>query len=85
MVVIRCSRVWVFARTVTRGGRAADVRHMEALVIGVLVVWVVVALGVAVVLGRGIRLADSRAAAERPLTTADLPAAFRPGVGSPRR
>ena len=53
--------------------------------IGVLVVWALVALGVAVVLGRGIRLADARARAERPFTTADLPAAFQPGVGSARR
>ncbi len=53
--------------------------------IGVLVVWALVALGVAVVLGRGIRLADARAHAERPFTTADLPVAFRPGVGSTRR
>jgi hypothetical protein len=58
---------------------------MEALMIGVLVVWALVALGVAVVLGRGIRLADARARAERPFTTADLLAAFRPGVGSTRR
>ncbi|MGY1762682.1 hypothetical protein ACI79G_24500 [Geodermatophilus sp. SYSU D00779] len=53
--------------------------------IGVLVVWALVALGFAVVLGRGIRLADTRARAERPFTTADLPASFRPGVGSARR
>ena len=54
--------------------------------IGVLVVWVLVALGAALVLGRGIRLADARSAAERPLTTtADLPAGFAPGVSSSRR
>ena len=53
--------------------------------IGVLVVWALVALGLAVVLGRGIRLADARARVARPFTTADLPAGFRPGVGSTRR
>ena len=74
----------VFGRTVTLGMTAADVERMEALVIGVLVVWLLVALAVAVVLGRGIRLADTRARAERPFTTADLPAAFRPAVSSAR-
>ena len=63
----------------------ADVERMEALVIGVLVVWLLVALGVAVVLGRGVRLADARARAERPFTTGDLPAALRPAVSSARR
>ena len=53
--------------------------------IGVLVVWALVALGVAVVVGRGIRLADARSGAERPFTTADLPAGFTPGVSSSRR
>ena len=51
----------VFRRTVTVGMEAADVGRMEALMIGVLVVWALVALGVAVVLGRSIRLADARA------------------------
>jgi hypothetical protein len=76
--------VLVFARTVTVGMTAADVERMEALVIGVLVVWLLVALVVAVVLGRGIRLADDRAAAERPFTTADLPVGFTPAVSSSR-
>ena len=53
--------------------------------IGVLVVWALVALGFAVVLGRGIRLADAQARAARPFTTADLPAALRPQVESARR
>jgi hypothetical protein len=53
-------------------------------VIGVLVVWVLVALGGAVVLGRGIHLADARSAADRPFTAADLPAGSAPGVGSSR-
>jgi hypothetical protein len=70
---------------VTVGMATADVERMEALMIGVLVVWALVALGVAVVLGRGIRLADARSGAERPLTTADLPAGFAPGVSSSRR
>jgi hypothetical protein len=52
--------------TVTVGMTTADAGRMEALVIGVLLVWALVALGVAVVLGRGISLADDRAAAERP-------------------
>jgi len=77
--------VLVFRRTVTVGTEAADVGRVEALVIGVLVVWVLVALGFAVVLGRCIRLAHARARPEPPFTTADLPAAFRPGVGSAPR
>ena len=70
---------------VTVGMGAADVERMEALMIGVLVVWALVALGVAVVLGRSIRLADARSGAERPLTTDDLPADFTPGVTGSRR
>ena len=70
---------------VTVGMATADVERMEALMIGVLVVWALVALGVAVVLGRGIRLADARSGAERPLTTADLPAGCAPGGSSSRR
>ncbi len=67
------------------GMSAADVDRMEALVIGVLVVWALVALGVAVVVGRGIRLADARSGAERVLTTADLPAGFTPTPSTSRR
>jgi hypothetical protein len=70
---------------VTVGMATADVERMEALMLGVLVVWALVALGVAVVLGRGIRLADARSGAERPLTTADLPAGFTLGVSSSHR
>jgi hypothetical protein len=51
--------VRVFERMVMVGRTAADVERMEALVIGVLVMWVLVALGFAVVLGRGIHLADA--------------------------
>src|SRR5918994_1343907 len=47
---------------VTVGMATADVERMEALMIGVLVVWALVALGVAVVIGRGVRIADVRAA-----------------------
>ncbi len=72
-------------RMVTVGMPTADVDRMEALAIGVLVVWVLVALGFAVLLGRGIRLADTRSAAERPLTTADLPAGFTPASSTSRR
>ncbi len=47
----------------------------------VLSVWAVLAVLVAVVLGRGIALADRRAAATgAPLTTADLPDDFRPAA-----
>ncbi len=70
---------------VTLGMTSADVERMEALVIGVLVVWVIVAIGFAVVIGRGIRLADARSAVEQPLTTADLPAAFTPASSTSRR
>ena len=70
---------------VTVGMATADVERMEALMIGMLVVWALVALGVAVVLGRGIRLAAARSGAQRPLTTADLPAGFAPGVSSSPR
>jgi len=47
-----------------------------------LAVWVVLAVAVAVVVGRGVRLGDRRAAGKIPagtLTTADLPAALRAG------
>ena len=70
---------------VTLGMTSADVERMEALVIGVLVVWVIVAIGFTVVIGRGIRLADARSAVEHPLTTADLPAAFTPASSTSRR
>ena len=72
-------------RMVTGGRRTADVEGMVALVIGVLAVWTLVALGVALVLGRGIRLADARSGAERPFTTADLPAGFTPPAVSGSR
>jgi hypothetical protein len=53
------------------------------VVVGVLLVWFL--LAVALVIGRGVRLADARSGAARPCTTADLPADFTPGVGSSRR
>ena len=71
-----------FGRTVTVGMAPADAERMKAFGIGVLVVWQLVALAVAVALGRRIRLADTRARAERPFTTGDLPAAFRPGISA---
>ncbi len=55
------------------------------VVVGVLLVWFLLAVVVAVVIGRGIRLADARSAAERPLTTADLPAGFTPASSTSRR
>ena len=70
---------------VTLGMTSADVERMEAVVIGVLLVWFLLALVVAVVVGRGIRLADARSAGEHPLTTADLPAAFTPASSTSRR
>jgi hypothetical protein len=48
--------------------------------VGGLVVWFVLAALAAVVLGRGIRLADRRAADDAVLTTADLPAGFVPAA-----
>ncbi|WP_179224729.1 hypothetical protein [Geodermatophilus pulveris] len=44
---------------------------MVAWMVGGLVVWMIAALVVGVLLGRGIRLADVRDRADRPLTTAD--------------
>ena len=67
------------------GMAAADVGRVEAWMIGVLVVWTFVALGVALVLSRGIRLADARSDAEHTLTTADLPAGFTPQHRTSRR
>ena len=55
------------------------------VVVGVLLVWFLLAVVVALVIGRGIRLADARSAAARPFTTADLPADFTAGVTSSRR
>jgi hypothetical protein len=57
-------------------------------IVGGLVVWLVVAFLLAVVLGRGIRLADRRSPGTGvPLTTADLPGAFvaEQPVAVPRR
>ncbi|UOY00209.1 hypothetical protein [Blastococcus sp. PRF04-17] len=58
-------------------------------VVGGLVVWLVVAVLLALVIGRGIRLADRRSPGTGvALTTADLPGAFvaqRPAVAPPRR
>ncbi|MGY1822035.1 hypothetical protein [Geodermatophilus sp. SYSU D00079] len=51
---------------------------------GIVLVWVLLAVVVAVVVGRGIRLADQRSAAPAPLTTADLPAGFTPEASTSR-
>lgn len=56
--------------------------------LGGLVAWVALALLMAVVVGRGIRLADERSpgtGAERPLTTADLPGAAPVRAARPAR
>ncbi len=82
---MRCPFVPWVRRVVTVGMPAADVGRVEALVIGVLFLWVLVAFGVAVVIGRGIRLADARSTVEHTLTTADLPAGFTPEHGTSRR
>ncbi|MGY1659617.1 hypothetical protein ACI78Q_00140 [Geodermatophilus sp. SYSU D00705] len=52
---------------------------------GVLLVWVLLAVVVAVVVGRGIRLADERSGVPASLTTADLPAGFTAEASSARR
>jgi len=58
-------------------------------VVGVLVVWVAIAVVLALVIGRGIRLADRRSPGTGvPLTTADLPGTFvaeRPAAAARRR
>jgi hypothetical protein len=55
------------------------------VVVGVLLVWFLLAVVVALVIGRGIRLADASSTAEHPLSTADLPADFRATVDPSRR
>ncbi|WP_147332019.1 hypothetical protein [Geodermatophilus marinus] len=63
---------------------AAERAGMEWLVL-FLAVWVALAVAVAVLVGRGIRMADARSAGTgTPLTTADLPAGMV-AVGSARR
>jgi hypothetical protein len=55
-------------------------------ILGGLAVWIVVAVLLAVVIGRGIRLADRRSpGTDAPLTTADLPASLRPAPAPARR
>ena len=49
-------------------------------IVGGLVVWFLAAVLVGLVVGRGIRLADRRAARATVLTTADLPAGFVPAA-----
>jgi hypothetical protein len=73
---------------VTFAVAAADGEHVWWLwVVGGLVVWLVVALLVGILIGRGIRLADrhSPGTGGAPLTTADLPHGFTPArTASPR-
>jgi hypothetical protein len=67
------------------GMAPADDDGMEA-VVGVLIVWVLVSLVAAVVIGRGIRLADVCASrGGTPLTTADLPEGFAAAWVTDRR
>ena len=55
------------------------------VVVSVLLVWFLLAVVVSVVVARGIRLAAGRSTVEHPLATSDLPADFRPAVGSSPR
>jgi hypothetical protein len=48
------------------------------VLVGVVLVWALLAVVVAVVVGRGIRLADERSGVPASLTTADLPPGFVP-------
>ena len=61
-----------------RPGSADDVRML--FIAGGLLVWFVVAVLAAVVVGRGIQLADQEDAAGAVLTTADLPAGIAPAA-----
>lgn len=73
---------------VTFAAAAADEGSVWWLwVLAGLVVWVVVAFLLAVVIGRGMRMADRRSPGTgAPLTTADLPASLRlPPAPAPRR
>ncbi len=59
---------------------------MGAWIVGVLIIWVLVALALAVVLGRAIRLADVRSPGTGArLSTADLPSGFTPDLVPGRR
>jgi hypothetical protein len=55
-------------------------------VLGVLAVWMVVAAGLALLIGRGIRMADRRSPGTGvAMSTADLPSSFVPAAAAPRR
>ncbi len=82
--LVRHPDVTCFHRRYRRAYRLPIGDDME-VVVGVLLVWFVLALLVAVVIGRGIRLADACSAAERPITTAYLPAGFTPASSTSRR
>jgi uncharacterized membrane protein YozB (DUF420 family) len=80
---MHCDRVVTLA-----GSAAGDGQPWALWVLGGLAVWLAVATLVAVVIGRGIRLADRRAGilGDHQLTTADLPASFRaPAIAVRRR
>ncbi|MBB3086922.1 hypothetical protein [Geodermatophilus sabuli] len=55
------------------------------LVVGVLLVWALLAVVVAVVVGRGIRLADERSAVPASMSISDLAAGFAPDPSAVRR
>lgn len=75
----------MFRPTVMPGRGAADVERMEALMLGVLLLWALVAAALAVVLGRGIGLADVRSRAERRLGAAACPGDAPSKLSSSRR
>ncbi|SNX99415.1 hypothetical protein SAMN06893097_1222 [Geodermatophilus sabuli] len=52
---------------------------------GVLLVWALLAVVVAVVVGRGIRLADERSAVPASMSISDLAAGFAPDPSAVRR
>jgi hypothetical protein len=71
---------------VTSGSAAADDHGVWVWVLGVLAVWAVVAVLFALLIGRGIRMADRRSPGTGvALSTADLPASFVPAPAPVRR
>ena len=71
-------------RTVTSCVRSADEYSVWWMwIIGVLAVWSIAGLGLALIIGRGVRMADERTPGTGvtvPMTTADLPAGCAAGV-----
>jgi hypothetical protein len=71
---------------VTSGSADADDHGVWVWVLGVLAVWAVVAVLFALLIGRGIRMADRRSPGTGvALSTADLPASFVPAPAPVRR